>query len=72
MELKSFAHPQGKLKRGMSDNDVTVRPFTITTSTFDVKFKENNKNDMFLGPVLFSAHVYGCSQLVANPSLVQE
>ena len=72
-------HRQGKLKRGMSNNDVTVHPwlpfkkngwyfcyeqlhrqiihqnariffyrhyFTITTSTFDVKFKENNENDM--------------------------
>ena len=35
----------------------------FTTSTFYLKFKENNENDILLfqlfGPVLFSAHVYG-------------
>ena len=42
----------------------------ITTCTFGLKTKENNENDMTsavwgFGPVLFSANVYGCSQLFA-------
>ena len=92
---------QGKLKWGMSDDDVTVRPWLpfkkkiadlfvlnsyidkcsefiyhhksiITTSTFDVKFKENNENDMtfvvwagsFFGPRLWQLSV--CRRYLAG------